>query len=62
MRFLANYAILSLKLLELISEIYEYTTGKLCSMNILDGISNLESVPVCDSNRIRPVSLWRSGL
>jgi len=57
MRFLANYAILSLKLLELISEIYEYTTGKLCSMNILDGISNLESVPVCDSNRIRPVSL-----
>jgi len=53
MRFLANYAALSLKLLKLISKIYEYTTGKLCSMNVLDGISNLESVPVCD--RIRPV-------
>jgi len=61
MRFLANYAALSSKLLELISEIYKYTTGKLC-LNVLDGISNLESVPVYDSNRIRPVSLWRSGL
>lgn len=30
--------------------------------NILEGISNLGSAPVCDSNRIKPASLWRSGL
>lgn len=61
-QIISNSQYFSLRLLELISEICEYTTDKLCSTNVLDGISNLESAPVCDSNRIKPASLWRSGL
>lgn len=33
-----------------------------CLTSVLGRISNLGSAPVCDSNRIRPASLWRNGL